>query len=449
MSRQSSSGSKKEKRKATRDEALEQIERSVSWLINKMGLDRGPRGPGAPEVLPALALWGGLLVCVLHGATTQSDLWRLLAVEGLWRFPLYPVCRQAVYWRLAHEGTGPLQELFEHVSRAMHARLGPLSALKNVAAFAKVIVALDESTLDKLARKLPTLRGLPKGDPGLLGGKIAALFDVRRQLWRKVMHTQSSQQNEKVLARQMVEDLPRGSLILADLGYFAFAWFDWLQERGYLWLSRLKAKVTYELKHVQYQDGETLDAIIWLGKYRSDRAAHAVRLVQFRAGKSLHRYVTNVLDPKLLPLHDIAQLYARRWDIELAFDLLKTHLGLHLLWSAKPVVIEQQLWAVLIIAQVLQSLRLEIAQQADCDPSEVSMALLVKYLPRYAAKGLDAIAIFVERGRHAGFIRPSRRNQIRAPVIPLDEIRPCPEHLELHRKPRYAQKDCTSRKKVS
>ncbi len=58
---------------------------------------------------------------------------------------------------------------------------------------------------------------------------------------------------------------------------------------------------------------------------------------------------------------EIARLYARRWDIELAFLTLKEHLGLHLLWTSKLVSILQQVWACLIIAQVLQALRLEIA----------------------------------------------------------------------------------------
>jgi hypothetical protein len=34
-------------------------------------------------------------------------------------------------------------------------------------------------------------------------------------------------------------------------------------------------------------------------------------------GSSTHTYLTNVLDPTILPLHEIARLYARRWDIEM------------------------------------------------------------------------------------------------------------------------------------
>jgi hypothetical protein len=102
----------------------------------------------------------------------------------------------------------------------------------------------------------------------------------------------------------------------------------------------------------------------------------------------------------------------------MALQLIKQHLGLHLLWSAKPTVILQQVWAVLIIAQILQALRLEIAGKAAVDPFEVSLPLLVAYAPRLLADGIDPVTFFVAHGRQAGFIRPSRRTQMRAPALP-------------------------------
>ena len=246
-------------------------------------------------------------------------------------------------------------------------------------------------------------------------------------------------------ARSLVEDLPLGSLILADLGYFAFAWFDALEKMGHWWVSRLRAKTSYEVIHVLYQREGVLDALVWLGAYRADRAAHAVRLVQFRVGTAQFSYVTNVLDPLALPLKEIARLYARRWDIELAFNLIKTHLGLHLLWSAKTVVVVQQLWAVLIISQVVQALRLEIAGRAGVDPFEVSLPLMLKYLPQYGFKGVNPLAAFVEDGRAMRFIRPSKRTQIQAPEVPADQIVRAPPDLVLTRTARYAERKNTSR----
>lgn len=405
------------------------------------------RGPGRPQTLPALCLWAGLLVCVLRqGFTSQTALWRLLCQKQLWSYPRFSLTDEAIRKRLAQAGSAPLEKLFVQISSLLRQRLQGYG-IADLAPFASMVVALDETSLDKMARTLPTLRGVPGGDDRLLPGKLAGLFDIRHQQWLKMQHVESPHQNEKVQARQMVKDLPRRSLILADLGYFGFAWFDWLTQEGYFFVSRLRAKTSYKVIHTYYQKGDCFDGLIHLGAYRSDRAQEPVRLVVWTVGTTTYRYITNVHQPATLSMYDIARLYAYRWDIELAFKLIKRQLGLHLLWSAKIEVILQQVWAVLIISQILQALRLEIAGRAEVDVFEVSMPLLVEYAPRLAADGLDPVEVFVQQGRHLRFIRPSRRTQIHAPTIPPEEITPLPPDLVLTRTPRHANRKCGPRPK--
>lgn len=397
------------------------------------------RSPGRPRVLPSLCLWAGLLVCVLRGFTHQTDLWRLLTRGGFWSYPRFALTDEAVYKRLASGGLAPLEHLFAQVSALLAARLAPYAA-PDLAPFATEVVALDEATLDAVARLLPSLRPLPLGADRLLPGKFAGLFDLRRQQWRRLHFIADVRQNEKVAARTLLPGLPPGSLILADLGFFAFAWFDELTDQHYWWISRLRAGTSYTVIHTFYAEGATRDCLIWLGAYRADRAAHAVRLVEFSVGSKHYRYITNVLDPAQLSLAQIAGLYARRWDIELAIKLVKQYLHLHLLWTAKDGVIQQQLWAVLIIAQILQALRLEIAGRAGVDPFDVSMELLVRYGPQYGAEGRDVVAEFVAHGRELGFLRRSSRTVNRAPKIDLSEICAAPTGLAVRRQARYAQR---------
>ena len=412
-----------------------------------------PVGRGRPRVLPALCLWSGLLVSVLRGFASQTDLWRLLTQQGLWDYPRFPVTDQAVYDRLADAGTAPMEQLFAHLTGLLAARLAPF-ADADLAPFATDVVALDESDLDQMARLLPALRALPARDAGLLGGTLAGVFDLRLQQWRRVAYRTDACQNEKVIARDMVADLPVGSLIVAgcplgSIGYFGFQWFDDLTDAGYWWVSRLRAGTSYAVIHPYYQDGETFDGLVWLGKHRADRAKHAVRLVQFRVGEHLHAYLTNVRDPRLLPMAEVARVYGRRWDFELAIKLVKRELGLHLVWSVKPVVIAQQVWAALCIAQILHALRFEVARRAAVDVFDVSLPLLVRWMPRFAAQGEDPVAIFVERGRAAGFIRPSRRVVHAAQEIAAGAMTPLPRGTILARTPRYAQRKCRPRKEKS
>lgn len=421
-----------------------EIESFLQEMIAALAPDPLPAGPGRPRILPALALWAGLLVCVLRGFTSQLDLWRVLTLHQLWFYPRFPVTDQAIYARLEAGGTAPLAALFAQISQVLADRLAPYAAA-SLALFATEVLALDHTDLDQVARRLPALRGVPPGDARLLPGQLAGLFDLRRQQWRTVQFIADPHQNEKVTARDLVYSLPKHSLLLCDLGFFGFAWFDDLTDHDYFYVSRLRHGTSTQVIHPYYAQGDTFDGIVWLGKHRADRAKHAVRLVRFRHKGTLHAYLTNVLDPTLLSVVDIATLYARRWDFELAANLVKRHLHLHLLWSAKDTVIQQQVWAVLIISQILQAFRLEIAGRAQVDPFEVSMELLVRWLPQLAYAGQDPLTVFVEQGRAVRFIRPSSRVTIRAPTIPPEEMVPRPPDLILERTPRHAQRNCGKR----
>lgn len=416
---------------------LEKIETFLSEAIERLEpLGADPIGRGRPRILPALCLWAGVVVCVLRGWSSQLAIWRLLTKKGLWDYPRFPISDQAIYKRLEKDGEGPLKQLFEQVSEILREQLAPYS--QSIAKFASEVVAIDETTLDAVMRHLPLLREVPDGDRKLLPGKLAGVFNVRLQQWQYVEYIENPVENEKMAAYSLLEHIQRGALILMDLGFFSFEWFDQLTNEGYFWISRLRQKTSYEILHTFYQQGETFDGLVWLGAYRADRARYAVRLVTFRVGKTYFQYITNVVHPTLLSLHDVAVLYARRWDIEMAFKLIKRELGLHLFWSAKTAVLLQQVWAVLLISQILHGLQLEIAGKAGVDPFDVSLPLLVEYLPRW--NDIDFIDFVVREGREAGFIRPSRRIHIQTPSVELSSYLPPPPDLVLTRAPRYGHR---------
>lgn len=404
----------------------------------------GKRQPGRPRQLSGWHLCLGLLVCLARGWHYQRDLWRLIAFEGFGSFAPLGLCDQAIYTRLQADGTSVLQQLFTQSSQWLRQHLRPYEAC-HLAPFATAVVALDESVLDKVARTLCCLRQLPKGDPRLLPGRLCCLFDLRLQQWLRVDVLADATANCKRHARDMLSSLLPGTLILFDRGYFSFPWLDELTEAGFFWISRTVGKTRYPLLHVYYQADGILDALVQVGAYRADRAAHTVRLVRFRVGSQTYSYLTNVTDPAVLPLADIARVYARRWDIELAFLALKEHLGLNLLWSAKLVVIHQQIWACLILAQLLHAFQVEVAARADVEPYDVSLDLVIRLVPRLWQQGVDPMAFLLEHGRAMQVIRPSTRLKPLAPDIPLWLIIYPPEEVILVRPARSAHRKCQSR----
>jgi Transposase DDE domain len=401
-----------------------------------------PGKRGRPQVLSAWHLSLAVLVCLLRGWQSQLEVWRLIAFFGVGRLPALPLSDQAVYHRLEQDGVSAFQACFAQVSRWLAQRLAPYEN-RRLAPFATAVLALDESVLDRVKRWVGWLREVPEGDSRLLPGRLVGLFDVRLQQWLRLDVLLDANADCKVHARAMLSGLLSGTLLLFDRGYFSFPWLDELSQAGYWYISRLRAKTRYQMVHLLFQADGVFDALVYLGVHRSDQAAQVVRLVCFRVGKQHYSYLTNVLDPALLSVADIAQLYARRWDIELAFRELKEHLGLRLLWSAKLGVIYQQVWASLILAQLLHAFQVELAAHAQVEPFEVSLALLGRYVPRLL-HGEDPMEFLLTHGRAMGLIRPSSRTVIQAPVVPLQEVRYPPEVLH-PREAHSAHRKCGSR----
>ena len=422
-----------------RAELIRSIEGFLKPILLELSTAPPRSGPGRPWVLPAVALWAGVLVGVARGFSSQLDIWRLLTASGLWELPHYAVKDDAIYKRLKNASRDTFQTLFAQVTAVLQRQRRSVTAgVSGLAVWASGVYALDGMTLDAVTKRLPSLRGR---DETVLPGKVAAVFDVRAQLWRTITFVEEARANDKTAARGLLTGLAAGSLILADLGYFAYQWFDDLTDQGYWWVSRLRAKTSYVPIHVFYQGGGVLDALVWLGKYRADRAAHAVRLVQITRQGKTWAYLTNVLVPQQLSLADISQLYARRWDIERMFNLVKTHLKLHWLWSSQLTVVIHQVYAVFTVAQIILGLRAEIAERAQADVEEVSLDLMIRWLPRFAQTGQDPVQQMAERGRFAKIIRPPTRTKRALPQLAWSDYLPAPANLILTRVPRYAGKN--------
>jgi hypothetical protein len=166
---------------------VDDIERFLREMIARMPPDPAAprRGPGRLRVLPALALWAGLLVCVRRGVSSQLALWRLLTLGNFWPYPRFALSDQAVYDRLEAAGTAPWEALFAQASQVLAERLAP-DADAALAPCAPEVLARDHTKLDQIARRLPALRGLTGGDLRLLPGQLAGRFDLRRRQWRQV-----------------------------------------------------------------------------------------------------------------------------------------------------------------------------------------------------------------------------------------------------------------------
>ena len=167
---------------------LTEVEATVAAVIADLepDLDEARRpGPGRPRILPALAaVERGAGLRAARGAS-QRAVWRLLtraAGSGTSRASPSPTRRSTSAW----PPTAPAR--WSALRRRQPPAGRPPRPVRrpDPGPFATEVVALDETTLDPVARTLPALRAVPRGDDRLLPGKLAGLFDLRRQLLRRV-----------------------------------------------------------------------------------------------------------------------------------------------------------------------------------------------------------------------------------------------------------------------
>ncbi len=407
-----------------------------------------PLRAGRPALVSGLFLSLTVLWSVLQGWTAQLEIWRQIAFYGLGPFAPVRVQDEAIYKRLDRQGPTLMRPLFERVSRLLGSWVTPWQQEGELAPFATEVYALDESTLDQVKRWLVGLRQKAIGDAALLGGRLCGLFDIRRQQWVHVDVLPDAPVDSRVNAPAMLCWLPPGALLLFDRGYEEFEWCDRLTQAKICWISRLRSSTSYRIRHILVQHDGYLEAIVTLGAFRSNRAAHPARLVRVCFRGKTCVFLSNVLDPHLLSGSQIAQLYARRWDIELGFRALKDHLQLTVLWGAKWNVVATQVYACLLLAQVFHAMQVRLAHELGVEIFDLSLDLLMRHVPRILERGEELVGLLAEHGRAMGIIRPSTRQRLHVLEVPVsDLVWPPPEWVFQPQTPRYPKKPSGKRSK--
>src|SRR5206468_6522161 len=126
-------------------------------------------------------------------------------------------------------------------------------------------------------------------------------------------------------------------------------------------VTRMREKSAYRTVQVLSQGASYRDEMIQVGLYRSHPCTYPLRMVSVLWQGTWYRYLTNVLDPRLLSARQVCELYRRRWRIEDAFLLTKRVLDLAYLWKASSNGVQLQLYATLLFYSVLLSVCQQVA----------------------------------------------------------------------------------------
>ena len=204
-------------------------------------------------------------------------------------------------------------------------------------------------------------------------GKLVGLFCLHSG--RLIAFAQQTWRTHDVkLARQLVCWLQRTDVLIADRAYCGWIFLALLRRRQVDFVIRLHQARLIRSSRV----GSSFES--WRRPQRP--AEHSwrfwralpkelpVRLVRFIVqprGFRAHPVIvaTSLLDQNAFPDDAIAQLYARRWQVELHYRQIKTNLSLDVLRGLSPRIIERELWMHAIAYNLVRALLLEAAITHD------------------------------------------------------------------------------------
>jgi hypothetical protein len=193
---------------------------------------------------------------------------------------------------------------------------------------------------------------------------------------------------EIALAQQVINKLNQTMLCIADRGIFSYSLWKQACDLGAALLWRARRDIILPIEKV-LSDGSYLSTF---STYRMKRKNESkrVRVIEYlitgieNKEPSLYRLVTTILDPHLAPADELAQLYQERWEIENAFDELKTHLrgkGV-CLRSKTPNLIKQEFYGLMLAHFTVRRLIHKAALYIDEDPDQLSFTHSLQVIRR-------------------------------------------------------------------
>lgn len=194
---------------------------------------------------------------------------------------------------------------------------------------------------------------------------------------------------EITLAKAVLPRLSKGMLCLADRNFFGFELWKQARATGADLLWRMKKNMRMASEQ-RLPDGSYLSHVYPSERdWRHKTNGIAVRVIDYRmegieGSEPIYRLATTILDPGKAPASELAALYHQRWEIETAFDELKTHLrGAQIVLRSKtPDLVRQEFYGLMMAHFAIRGLMHEAALKAGQDPDRLSFLHAVRVVRR-------------------------------------------------------------------
>lgn len=405
--------------------AVEEVEQrlrdllSPSLLAPRQMERRDPRQPPRvirmrQRILTLPVMVAILVSLVWRRMPAVAEVQRVLAREGLLWVAPQQVSSQALIKRLDTLPATVMGQLFVEVCARLQTQAPaavPHSSWAPVRDHFGCLAIVDGSTLEALRKKT---RVLQEREGLVLGGKMMVMVEIfsHRPLWQ--LYTEDAAANDKRFAAEIMAALPVGGLLVFDLGFFSFLWFDDFTASHRFFVTRMREKIAYRTVQELGSGPYYRDEILQMGQYRSNPCREPVRMVSVLWEGVWYRYLTNVLDPQKLSARQVCELYRRRWRIEDAFALTKRVLDLSYLWTGSTNAVQLQIYATLIFYAVLLTLCQQVAEVLGEPLERISVEMVFRALYHYSqavqyGEGDELVPFLAKHAKLLGVVKRWRK----------------------------------------
>ncbi len=365
-------------------------------LVDEVVADCG-RTEQRNRSLPARVMAYFSIGMALHSEGSYEDVLALMTDGLAWTSseePMVLPSKSAVFQARARLGSEPIEALFSRVA-------APLAGAETPGAFlgGRRVIAIDGTCLD--VADTPENHAF-FGRPGVMKGEQAAFPQARvvavaecgtHAIVDATVGKYTTPENS--MAIELINRLQPGTLLLADRGFCGFPLWSRAAATGadLLWRA---------MPNMKPRPVETLADGSWLAELRP--SGHAgrkatpltIRVIDYRiddgrTNEEPYRLFTTILDPEDVSALDLAAAYTERWEIESAFDELKTHQRgpRTVLRSKSPDLVLQEVWGHLCCHYAIRTLMWEAADQAGVDPDRVSFVAALRIARRSISVARD------------------------------------------------------------
>lgn len=267
------------------------------------------------------------------------------------------------------------------------------------------------------------------GESGYPMVRLAALMALRSHVLAGARFAGACVASEVALAKELWAEIPGRSLTIIDRGFFGAEVFHEIstkQDRHWMTRARKDSRWTV-VKKLGRNDflAEIVVSSYARCKNPTLPKTMPVRVIRYRHGKSPPSVLyTSLLDSKRYPADELVELYHERWEIELGYDEVKTHMLLReeAIRSRKPDLVCQEIWGILLAYNLVRLEMERVAEAAGVSPTRVSFVHAMRTIqfawriastlhsPGNSGKRLKSLR---EELRH--LILPARRSDRRFP----------------------------------